>query len=116
MMGLTKMTDGTYAQNTTAIPGDLSSSANVFSVPASLSAVNVLTANSTRKGRPSVYYDDTALMYVLAGTGTPSATNYTVIMGSGKVTYWTPEPSSYTGAIRAVWSAATGAAKVTEYV
>lgn len=85
-------------------------------VDATTSATDLIAAN-TRNGRKgaSVYYDGAAILYLLAGSGTPSSTLFTAKLGDGYLTYW-EAPAGYQGAVRGIWSAATGAALVTEYV
>ncbi len=92
-------TANTAAPSTTAVPG---------SVPASTTPVNLLAADANRLGG-SIYYDDAAILYLLEGTGTPSPTNFTTKLGAGLYTQY-DVPNGYRGAIRGVWSAATGAA------
>jgi hypothetical protein len=64
----------------------------------------------------SVYYDGAAILYLLAGEGTPSSTNFTVKMGDGFLTFWEPSKPGFDGALQGIWSAAVGSALVTEYV
>lgn len=92
----------------------MSNSANgrVTSVNASASAVTLV--DSANRAGLAVYYDDAATMYLLVGAGTPSATNYTAKLGAGFLIYWEPL-AGYRGPIKAIWSAATGAAIVTEF-
>lgn len=73
----------------------------------------LLPTNTARIGAASVYYDGAAILYLLEGSGTPSATNFTIKLGAGLLTYYETQ-GSYTGPIKGVWSAATGAANVTE--
>lgn len=81
-------------------------------VAASLSAVTILAANTSRKGA-GIYYDGAAILYLILSATTPTASIYTIKMGSGLATYYEP-PANYTGIIRGIWSAAVGSADVTE--
>lgn len=95
-----------------------SSTTSNASVSASITPVQLLAPNVARRSKPSIYYDGTAVLYVLVGVGVPSATNYTLKMGAGLVVFFAPEPDSYLGEIRGVWSTLSGAgpALVTEYL
>jgi hypothetical protein len=89
--------------------------ATVITPVAATTTPTILVANQNRVGS-SVYYDGAAILYLLAGEGTPSATNFTVKLGDGFLTYWEPTDPVFSGRIRGVWSAAVGSALVTEYV
>lgn len=80
---------------------------------ASISPATMLAANIARKSA-TIWYSGAASMYLLEGTGTPSATSLTGILGSsGGYSYETP--AGFTGAVQAVFSAADGSfAYVTE--
>lgn len=88
--------------------------ATVTPVTAAVTSTTLIAANRARNSA-SVYYDGAAMLYLLAGSGTPTATNYTVKLGDGFITYWEP-PDGYMGDIKGIWSAAVGSALVTEYV
>ena len=89
-------------------------SATTASVPATTAPTSLLAANTNRAGA-SITNDSTAIMYVLVGTGTVSATNYTFAV-DGKSTVggqidlpaWAAQL-----AVSAVWASANGAARVT---
>ncbi len=89
-----------------------SATATATQVAASTSAVTLLAANASRKGA-TVYYDGAAILYLLEGAGVPSATNFTYKLGSGLYTAY-EAPAGFTGALKGIWSAATGSANVTE--
>ena len=89
-----------------------SANGRVTKVDASTSAVDLIGA--AKRDTVSVYYDDSAILYLLVGTGTPSSTNYSAKLGAGYLTYW-EAPNSYRGPVKGVWSAASGSALVTEY-
>jgi len=90
------------------------STATVYKIDASVTNGVILPANTSRKGRPSVYYDGAAIMYVLLGPGTASATNYTIKLGAGLLNYYEPPMDNYIGVMSAVFSAVAGSAFVTE--
>lgn len=116
-LGYTKQADGTYAVNMALVGGAANASGAVVTrVPAATGDTLLLTVNPNRRGCPSVYYDGAAAMYVLAGDGVPGPNNFSVVLGQGKATYWSPECTSYTGQLRAAWSSAAGAAQVTEFI
>lgn len=81
------------------------------SVSAATSSTSLLSANAARYGA-TVYNDSTAICYLLLGSGTASTTNYTVQLGAGG---YYEVPFGYTGAIKAIWAAANGAARVSEF-
>lgn len=84
-------------------------------VSASTSAITLVeAAKGTGRQVASVYYDGPAILYLLAGSGTPSSTNFTVKLGAGYFNLW-ESPPVYRGEVRGIWSAATGAAYTTEY-
>lgn len=87
--------------------------ATVTPVAASTSSVVLLAANASRRGPVSVYYDGTASLYVHEGASVATAANATVRLGASGL-YLYEAPVNYTGEIRGIWSAATGAANVTE--
>lgn len=72
----------------------------------------ILASNAARDGG-SVFNDSaSATLYLSLGTGAASLTSFSVAM--------TPQsyfeiPYAYTGELRGIWSAAVGAARVTEY-
>lgn len=81
----------------------------------SVSATTSATTLSAKSSKPrSVYYDGAAILYLLADDGTPSSTNYSAKLGDGYLTYW-ETPAGYRGAVKGIWSAATGSALVTVF-
>jgi hypothetical protein len=83
------------------------------SVAASLSSTTMLAANSSRL-RFSIFNDDTAaLMYIHLDDSAATTTNQVAIIQPRG--YFEP-PVNYKGEVRAIWSAATGAARVAEYL
>jgi len=83
----------------------------VTSVSASASSVQLLAANTSRKMASVANDSATATLYVKLGT-TASASDYTVKMVPGAY-FELPKPV-YTGRIDGIWTAASGAARVTE--
>ena len=80
------------------------------SVAAAASDTSLLAANANRMGA-TIYNDGVATLYLLLGITAASVTNYTVQVpkdGYYEVPYY------YTGAIRGIWSSATGNARITE--
>ncbi len=84
--------------------------AAVTSVAGSATSVNLLAANTARRGAV-VVNDSTAVLYVKLGE-TASATSYTYRLPA-YATLELPDPV-YTGRIDGIWASATGNARVTE--
>lgn len=85
--------------------------AAVTSVPASITTVTIIAANSDRCSL-IIYNDSTSALRIKFGPGA-SSTDYTLqIPGQGS--YIMEPPALYTGLISGVWEAANGAALVTE--
>jgi hypothetical protein len=81
------------------------------SVASSATDVTILAANTARLGA-SVFNDSTAVLYLLSGAGTSSATVYTVQVPSGG---YYEVPFGYTGILKGLWAAANGSVRVTEF-
>jgi len=95
--------------NNTISVSQTASTSSVTSVSGSASSVQLLAANTTRKGG-TLYNDSTAILYLKLGT-TASTTSFTVrILSNG----YYELPISYTGRIDGIWASATGAARITE--
>jgi hypothetical protein len=74
-------------------------------------AITILAANAARYGA-TVYNDDANALYLLLGTGTVSATVYTVQVTSGG---YYEVPFGFTGILTGLWAAdGSGSARVTE--
>lgn len=91
------------------------STSSVTSVTATTSSQTLLAANLNRVFA-AVYNGGSRNAYVLLGSGTASATNYTIVLLTGS--YW-EIPVDYIGQINVIWSssgasALTGSALVTE--
>ena len=89
----------------------LSSTATQTSVAGATSSTSLLASNAARLGA-TVYNDSTAILYLLLGSGTASTSAYSVQMAAGA---YYEVPFGYTGAIKAIWASATGAARITEF-
>lgn len=71
---------------------------------------SILAANANRKGG-TVFNDSTATLYLALGTAAASTTDFTVEI-LPRAYY--ELPANYTGAVRGIWSAAVGNARVSE--
>jgi hypothetical protein len=88
----------------------LASTSASTAVAAAAASTQLLAANAARK-RYTVTNDSSLVAYVLEGSGTVSATNYTYQIQPGGF-YSTTE---WSGAVKAIWASATGNAYITEY-
>lgn len=109
-----------------AINGDGGSLAHITNFPATAtpttstqsrvsgaaSATSILSANASRK-RMIIVNESTAIAYLLIGTGTVSATNYTYQLNPYDQ-YETSIQNEWQGAVYAIWSSATGFMQITE--
>jgi hypothetical protein len=84
------------------------------SVPASATAVTLIESVGSGRRTASVYYDGAAILYLLAGPGTATSTNFTVKMGEGLFTYW-EAPAGFSDSVTGIWSSAVGSALVTRF-
>ena len=89
-----------------------SSAASVFTVAASAANVTLIAANASRVGF-AIYNESSATCYLKFGA-TASATSYTVQL-SGGAYYELAGHGVYTGIIDALWTTATGSARVTSW-
>lgn len=81
------------------------------SVPSATSATTILAANTARYGA-TVFNDDANVLYLLLGTGTVSATVYSVQIPS--LGYY-EVPYGFTGILTGLWAGdGSGSARVTE--
>jgi hypothetical protein len=71
----------------------------------------ILAANAARFGA-SIYNESTAVLFLLLGAGTESATVYTLQMAAGS---YYETPFGFTGIIKGHWASANGSARVVEY-
>lgn len=83
------------------------------SVSATTSSTTILAANALRKGA-TIDNDSAATLYILLASGTASSTNRTFALGASERLVL--DADDYTGIIVGVWSSATGAARITEFV
>jgi hypothetical protein len=88
----------------------IAASAAVTDVDASTQAVELLAANANRK-KLIVINNSTATMYLAFGE-TASPTNHTIAITNDGDGY---ELSDFTGIVSAIWTEATGKARVTEF-
>lgn len=83
------------------------------SVTSVATSTTLKAANAARTGI-TIANDSTAILYVLLGSGTASATNYTFALAAKVTVAADRTVSGYTGAIQGVWASANGFAMVTE--
>jgi hypothetical protein len=88
-----------------------SATGTVTSVTAATTSATLHASNTARLGL-AVYNDSTAILY-LALAAPASTTSYTVQIPAGGY-YELPTGVIYTGIVTGIWSAANGAARVTE--
>lgn len=92
----------------------VASTATLTSVASANSDTSLVAANPKRK-RLTIANTDTAILYVLLGSGTSSATNFNVQIAAS-TGYWEC-PVAYTGPVRGIWATDnSGVALITEYV
>lgn len=89
------------------------SGATATNVPSSAADGLLKAANASRVGLV-ISNDSTAILYVLLGTGTASATNYTYALPAKGTVAVSQVISGYTGMVRGIWGSANGFAMVTE--
>lgn len=87
--------------------------AAVVSIPSATGATTLRSANAGRLGL-TIANDSTAILYVLFGNGTPSATNYTLMIPAKGTTPTDRNISGFTGLVQGAWATANGFAMVTE--
>lgn len=102
---------GTAASPSITAPAP-SATAAAASVASSVSTTTLLAANTARKGA-TIYYDGSAILYLLEGSGTPTSALFTYKLGNGFYTSY-EAPAGFTGTIKGIWSSAVGSALVTE--
>lgn len=95
---------------TLSVTPTLSGSTTIGSVNDTNVSTTLITANTGRK-QLTIVNDSTAILYVLLGSGTASATNYTYRLDQ----YYTAIVDAYSGQVNGVWASdASGAARITE--
>lgn len=87
-----------------------SATAALSNVNASVSDVSLLASNANRLGA-TFYNDSPAVCYLKLGTGAASSTSFTVKLEQDD---YYEVPANFTGEVRGIWTAATGAMRVTE--
>ena len=88
-----------------------SSTATQTSVASSASNVQLLAANSSRKGF-TAYNESTATLYLKLGV-TASITSYTAQVGPGG--FYESVDTTYLGEVDGIWSSANGFVRITEF-
>lgn len=88
----------------------VATAAAVTRVTAAASDTQIVAANTSRRGL-IVVNDGNAIMYLKYGTGA-TTTSFTAKLTGGA--YWEMPNPVYAGQVNAIWSAANGAAQVTE--
>lgn len=90
-----------------------SGAVTVTTVASSASSVTLVAANSKRRGL-IITNASTAILYVLFGGGTATATTAHSVQIPTLGTYTLPFP--FTGAVTGIWASANGSAQMTEFV
>lgn len=104
--------DGTNGLDVDVTRMPTSGTPTVTNVNDTAASTTILASNSSRKGA-MLTNDSSAALYLLFGSGTASATNYTVKVSSNG---YYEVPFGYTGQLNGVWATDPndGAARVTE--
>lgn len=89
-----------------------STTGTITSVTAAAVSTTILASNASRKAA-SVYNDSTAILYLSTSATAASTTVYSVQVPPGGY-FELPNTRLYTGQLTGIWSAANGAARVTE--
>lgn len=89
-----------------------SGSGTTTSVTSTVTANTTLSAANVGRRGVSVFNDSSSSLYILAGSGTESATLFTYKAAAGG--YW-ETPFGFTGRLSGHWVIANGAARVTEF-
>jgi hypothetical protein len=86
----------------------------VSSVNDTATSTQLVAPNSALSG-VSVFNDSTAILYILQGQGTASATNFSVKLDAGD--YWESPARAYVrGGLTGIWASdASGAARITTW-
>ncbi|MER8540237.1 hypothetical protein NKH17_12360 [Mesorhizobium sp. M1334] len=104
----------TLMASTLRVLSPASATSTPTNVAGATSTTTLLAANANRLGG-SIVNDSTAILYILLGSGTASATNYSYVLDGKTTVGGTFEiPEGWTGAIQGIWASATGSARVTE--
>lgn len=82
------------------------------SVSDTASSTQLLASNSERKGA-AIWNDSSAVLYVLLGSDTASATNCTAKVAADG---YYETPPTYLGEVKGIWASdSSGAARITEW-
>ena len=81
-------------------------------VSGTASDTTILASNTARVGAV-IYNDSAAILYLLFSNDTTTSSNFSVKMFADD---YCAVPAGYTGVVKGIWSSATGAARVTEFV
>lgn len=103
--------DSTANVHTTIHRQPPANTVSVSRVAASVTSGLLLASNESRLG-VEFYNDSNNSAYVLRGTGTANATNYSFILNSGD--YYNDIPTQFLGAYQVVWAAANGGIQISE--
>ena len=88
-----------------------SATGTVTSVNGAATDTSLLAANNSRRGA-TFFNESGATLYLLLSSTTASTTNYSVQISP--FDYY-ELPLWYVGAVRGIWSSATGAVRITEF-
>lgn len=84
---------------------------NPTSVASSASSVQLLAANSARRGY-TLYNESTAILYLLNANANASISNYTLQIVAGG---YYEMPFAYSGTVNGIWASANGFARIVEH-
>lgn len=87
-------------------------SAVLANVASSAASVTLFAANGRASGR-FVFNDSTAILYIKFGSAAASTTSHTIAVAAGA--YFTFPSPVYGGPVTAIWAAANGFARTTEW-
>jgi hypothetical protein len=88
------------------------STVTVTSVASGTSSVTLVAANARRKA-VIIQNTSTAILYILFGGGTATATTAHSVQMASNTSY---AVEGFTGAITGIWSSANGQANITEFI
>src|SRR4051794_36278118 len=114
----TQAVTGTFFQATQPVSGTVTTNASRAATGTATSVASTVTTNTTilaanaARFGASIYNESTAVLFLLLGAGTESATVYTLQMAAGS---YYETPFGFTGIIKGHWAAANGSARIMEY-
>jgi hypothetical protein len=109
---------GTFFQATQPVSGTVTTNASRAGTGTATSVASTITTNTTilaanaARFGASIYNESTAVLFLLLGAGTESATVYTLQMAAGS---YYETPFGFTGIIKGHWATANGSARIVEY-